>query len=343
MHRSAAPLESRSPIALFTGCLLFLLLFLPLVVSAAIAPTAGSYPSHPVKIIVPYAPGGATDVIARILAVKLSEPMSQSVVVENRPGASGNIALEAVARAPADGYTLLVGNVSTNAINETTFGHVLQIKPSRDLTGITKLVEIPHVVVVNPAFPVTSVSELLAEARRKPDRINFASAGIGSYPHLDMEKLMKMGRVQMMHVPYKGGAGQMIPALLSGESQVAFINLSSVLGHVRSGRLRVIATTTAERLRELPDAATLADQGYAGVGTNAWQGLFAPAGTPKPVVEKLYQLVAASLQQPEVKDNLSKQMMTLALSRSPEEWTESVRKETLSWGEFVREAKVRIE
>src|SRR5882762_8759304 len=202
-----------------------------------------SYPSRPVKIVVPYAPGGATDIIARILGQRLTESLGQSFIVENRPGASGNLALESVAKAAPDGYTLLVGNVSTNTINENTFAQQLQIKPSRDLVGIAKLVEIPHIIAVTESFPVNSVADLIALAKKDPGKINYASAGLGSYPHLDMEKLMKAAGIQMTHIPYKGGAGQMIPAISAGEAPLAFLNLSSALPHIRSGRMKAIATT----------------------------------------------------------------------------------------------------
>src|SRR5438874_9368085 len=167
---------------------------------------AQDYPSRPVKIIVPYAPGGSTDIIGRIVAQRLSESLGQTFLVENRPGANGNLALEAAAKAPPDGYTLLVGNVSTNAINENVFAHQLQIKPSRDLVGIAKLVEIPHIVVASASFPPNTIAELVAAAKKDPGKINFASVGLGSYPHLDMERLMKAAGIALTHVPYKGGA-----------------------------------------------------------------------------------------------------------------------------------------
>src|SRR6185503_13135095 len=174
---------------------------------------AQDYPGKPVRILVPYGPGGATDIIARIVAAKLSESLGQSFVVENRPGANGNIALEAAAKAPPDGYTLLVGNVSTNAINENTFAEQLKIRPSRDLVGIARLVAIPHIVVASAAVPPNNIAELIAYARKEPGKVNFASVGLGSYPHLDMERFMKAAGVEMTHVPYKGGAGQAIPAM----------------------------------------------------------------------------------------------------------------------------------
>jgi tripartite-type tricarboxylate transporter receptor subunit TctC len=309
----------------------------------AAAQSADSFPTRPIKMLVPYAPGGATDIIARIVAAKLTESLGQSVLVENRPGASGNLALEAVAKAPADGYTLFVGNVSTNTINENTFAHQLQIKPSRDLVGIAKLVEIPHIIATTAGFPANSVADLIALAKKDPGKINYGSAGLGSYPHLDMEKLQKAAGITLTHVPYKGGAGQMIPAIISGEAPVAFLNLSSALPHVRSGRMKAIATTAPGRLAELPNVATMAEQGFPGIGTNAWQGMFAPAATPKPIIDKIYQSVAKILSNPQMKEQLAKQMLDVTLSPSPAQFQQLVEKETHAWGDFLRDAKIKIE
>jgi tripartite-type tricarboxylate transporter receptor subunit TctC len=300
-----------------------------------------AYPVKPVKVLVPYGPGGATDIIARIVAAKLTETLGQGFIVENRPGANGNIALEAAAKAPADGYTLLVGNVSTNAINESIYAGQLTIQPSRDLVAITKLVEIPHIVVANAAFPANNIAELIALAKKEPGKINFASVGLGSYPHLDMERFMKASGTEMTHVPYKGGAGQAIPAMIGGEVQVAFFNMASLLPHIKSGRLKALAAVPAQRLPELPDVPTLAEQGYPDIGTNAWQGLFAPAATPKPIVDKLYAAVAGILAKE--KGSLAQKMMTVEVSPSPAEFTAQVRRETQDWGAFVKEAKIRIE
>lgn len=309
----------------------------------AAAQTAEQYPGRPVKILVPYAPGGATDIIARHVANKLNETFSQGFVVENRAGASGNIALEAAAKAAADGYTLFVGNVSTNTINENLFAQNMQSRPSRDLVGITKLVEIPHVLAVAPAFPANTVAELVDLAKKNPGKYNYASASLGSYPHLDMMKLLKATGTDMTHVPYKGGAGQMVPSLITNETQVAFINLSSTIEHIKAGKIRAIAAIPASRLPELPGVATMSEQGYAGIGTNAWQGMFAPVATPKPIVDKLYGAVAALLSKPEMKEMLARQMLTVTLSKSSQEFTELVQKETREWGDFIRENKIKVD
>jgi len=293
-------------LAMRMGALAAVLLAAMPLVSAA----QSDYPNRPVKILVPYAPGGATDIIAK---------------------------------SPADGYTLLCGNVSTNAINETTFAGALQSKPSRDLVGITKLVEIPHIVVATPSLPAANVAELVALAKQSPGKLNYASAGLGTYPHLDMVVLEKAAGIRLTHVPYKGGAGQMLPSLMADETQVAFINLASSLPQVRAGKLKALATTAPARLPELPDVATMAEQGYPGIGTNAWQALFAPAATPKPVIDKLYAAVAKVLSEPEMKDMLAKQMMTVTLSASPEEFNALVQKETGEWAKVVRDNQVKID
>ena len=305
--------------------------------------SADQYPGRPVKILVPYAPGGATDIIARHVSNRLNEMFGQGFVVENRAGASGNIALEAAVKAAPDGYTLFVGNVSTNTINENLFAQNMQFRPSRDLVGITKLVEIPHIVAVTPSFPASNVAEAIEHARKNPGKLNYASAGLGSYPHLDMLRLLKATGTDMTHIPYKGGAGQMVPSLITGETQIAFINLGSTIEHIKAGKIRAVATTAPSRLPELPNLATMAEQGHAGIGTNAWQGMFAPVATPKPVVDKLYSSVASILSRPEMKDTLARQMLTVTLSKSPQDFTELVQKETREWGEFIRANNVKVD
>jgi len=314
-----------------------------LVPFAAAAQSAADYPNRTVKILVPYAPGGVTDIIARHIAPRLQEVLGQAFVVENRPGASGTIALEAAAAAPPDGYTLFIGNVTTNAINETTFAGQLHIKPSRDLAGISRLVDTPHVVVANPAFPANNIAELVDWARKNPGKLNYASAGIGSYPHLDMLKFAKAAHFEATHIPYKGGAGQMLPALMSGEVHVSFINLASSGAQIKAGRLKALATTMPQRVPELPNVATMAEQGYPGIGTNAWQGMFAPAATPKPILDKLHAAVAKVLENPEMKAMLAKQLMAVDVSASPQEWTEQVRVETQSWADFIHENHIKVE
>jgi tripartite-type tricarboxylate transporter receptor subunit TctC len=246
---------------------------------AAPVQTAEQYPQRPVRMLVPYAPGGATDIVARDISPKLQEALGQPFVVDNRAGASGNIAVEAAAKAMPDGYTLLVGNVSTNAINESTFDGVMQARPSRDLVGISRLVEIPHVLVATPSFPPNSVTELIEWARRNPGKLNYASAGIGTYPQLDMLRLLKAAGIDATHIPYKGGAAQELPALLSGEVQVAFINLASTIEQIKAGRLKALATTRDHDAVTSRRSARCSDDGRAGFPRHRHQRL---AGAVRP-------------------------------------------------------------
>jgi tripartite-type tricarboxylate transporter receptor subunit TctC len=340
MEENRGNLRRRDSMARFASVLLAFAA--TLVAFAAPAQSTADYPNRTVKILVPYAPGGVTDIIARHIAPKLQEVLGQAFVVENKPGASGNIALEAAAAAPPDGYTLFIGNVTTNAINETTFADQLHIKPSRDLVGISRLVDTPHVVVANPAFPANNIAELVDWAKKNPGKLNYASAGIGSYPHLDMLKFAKAAHFEATHIPYKGGAGQMLPALMSGEVHVSFINLASSGQQIKAGRLKALATTMPQRVPELPNVATMAEQGYPGIGTNAWQGMFAPAATPKPILDKLHAAVVKVLENPEMKAMLAKQLMAVDVSASPQEWTDQVRAETQSWADFIRENHIKV-
>lgn len=310
---------------------------------SAPAQAADRFPDRPVRMIVPYAPGGATDITARQLAVKLSEVWGEQVIVDNRAGASGNIALELAARSTPDGYTLMVGNVSTNAINETTFARTLPIKPSRDLTGVTNLIELPHLWVVNPAVPVSSLKELAQYAKKSDVRMNYGSAGVGSYPHLDAARFLKFAGVQMTHVPYKGGAGQMVPAIIGNEIQFMFINMASSIPHIRAGRIKPLATTWPTRRPELPDVPTVAEAGFPGYGTNAWNGLFAPAGIPAPRLNSIHATVLKVMEAPQMKEALAKQFMSVVVNKSPAEFQQFVLDEVKKWGSVAADNNITVE
>lgn len=309
---------------------------------ALAAQQAVKFPTKPVRLIIPYAPGGATDITARQLQTRISELWGQPVIVDNRPGASGNIALEMAARSTPDGYTLFVGNVSTNAINETTFKS-LKIKPSRDLTGITNLIQLPHLWVVSTAVPVSSLKELVEHARKSSTRLNYGSAGIGSYPHLDAVRFLKAAGIEMTHVPYKGGAGQMIPAIMGNEVQFMFINMASALPNIRTGRIKPLAITTPERHPELPNVPTTTEAGFPGMGTNAWNGLFAPAGIPRPLLNRIHADVVKVMENPAMKESLSKVFMSVVINKSPGEYQQFVLDEIKSWGKVVIDNNIKVE
>jgi len=307
-------------------------------------PAAGgeaAYPVRPVRLIVPYAPGGATDITARQLAQRLTDAWSQQVIVDNRAGGSGAIALELTAQAVPDGYTLMVGNVSTNAISETAFAKQLKVKPSRELTGVTNLIELPHFFLVSAAVPVSNLKELIARA--KTQKMSYASAGVASYPHLDSARFLKAAGIEMTHVPYKGGAGQMIPALIGNETQFAMLNMASTIAHFRAGRLKPLTTTWPTRRPEFPDVPTMAEAGFPGIGTNAWNGLFAPAKIPRPVLAKVHADVVKAMESPEMKAALDKQFMTVVVNRSPAEFQKFVEAEVKKWGAVIVDNKLVIE
>ena len=310
--------------------------------SPAVTPAAEQFPSKPVRVIVPYAPGGATDITARLLQTGISELWGQPVIIDNRAGASGNIALEMAAKAPADGYTLQVGNVSTNAINETTFAN-LKIKPSRDLTGVTNLIQLPHLWVVSPTVPANSLKEFVDYVKKSPTRLNYGSAGVGSYPHLDAAKLLKHAGIEMTHVPYKGGAAGMLTGVMGNEVQLVFINLASSLSNIRVGRMKALATTWPTRRPELPNVPTVAEAGFPGYGTNAWNGLFAPAGIPKPLLKKIHDDVLKVMDMPATKDALAKVYMTAVVNKTPEEFQKFVLEEIKAWSKVASENNIKVE
>jgi len=313
-----------------------------LAAGAVVAHAAEKFPQRPVRLIVPYSPGGATDITARLLQAGISEHWGQPVIVDNRAGGSGTIAIELAAKSPADGYTLQVGNVSTNAINETTFSS-LKIKPSRDLTGVTNLIQLPHLWVVSTAVPASSLKELVDYARKTGGKMNYGSAGVGSYPHLDTVKFLKHAGLDMTHIPYKGGAGQMIPAIMGNEIQFMFINMASSLQNIRAGRIKALATTWPTRRPELPNVPTVTEAGYPGYGTNAWNGLFAPAGIPKPLLNRIHADVVKVMESPATKEALAKVFMTGVVNRSPEEFQRFVQEEIKTWGKIVIDNNIKVE
>lgn len=312
--------------------------------AAAAAQKNAEFPQRPVRLVVPYSPGGATDTTARQLAVKLNEAWGgHGVVVDNRAGASGNIALETVARSAPDGYTLFVGNVSTNAINETTFAKTLTIKPSRDLQGVTNLIELPHVFLASTAVPASSLKELIDYVKRTGTRLNYGSAGVGSYPHLDVVKFLRAAGIEMTHVPYKGGAGQMVPAMLGNEVQFFVINFGSSIPHIRAGRMKPLAQTWPTRRPELPDVPTMTELGFPGIGTNGWNGLFAPAKIPKPLLDRIHATVLKVMEAPEMKETLGKIYMAVIVNKSPAEFQAFVEDETRKWSKVVIENNIKVE
>jgi tripartite-type tricarboxylate transporter receptor subunit TctC len=297
---------------------------------------ADEYPSRVVTMIIPFAPGGATDFIARIIQPDMAALLGQQVIVENRPGAAGNIALGLIAKAPPDGYTIFLGNIGTIAVNPSIFGSALTVNPMTDLVAITRVADTPDILIANPEFPGKTVAEFVAYAKARPGQVSFASPGSGSVNRLEMELFRGLVGLDMIHVPYKSGAGQAVTDVIGGHVPVMFTTLSSAMPHVRSGKLRALALTTPQRLPSLPDVATLAELGYPDMVTSSWQGLWAPAGTPAPILRKLYDVTLAVLEKPEVRQRLANGGAEVVTSKSPEEFASFIADETKRWAAVVK-------
>ena len=301
------------------------------------------YPSKPIKMIIPFAPGGASDFVGRILQPRLSELLGQQIIIENRPGASGNIGLEAGARSAPDGYTVYLGNVGTVAINVSVFPK-LPVNPVKDFIAITQVVDVPGALVAHPSFPPNSVKEFVAYAKANPGKVNYASPGSGSQNRLEMENLRNAaGGMDMVHVPYKGGAGPAVSALVAGETQVMFVTLSSAMPMVKAGRLKVFAITAAKRSAELPNVPTMGEQGFPGFDSGSWQGIFVPTGTPKEIVDKIYSATQQTMKAPEVIERLAKGGVEVVTSTSSAAFHEFVARETERWAKAVKESGATVD
>ena len=307
---------------------------------AAALPALAEFPDRAIKIIVPYPPGGTSDLLARVVAPRLGERLKQTVVIENRAGAGGVIGSAVVAKSPADGYTLLLGTIATHGILP-----VLQ-KPApydavKDFAPVTLVASTPNVLVANPSAPVRNLAELLALARAKPGSVNFGSTSLGGSPHMSGELLKTMAQIDIVHVPYKGG-GPMLIDLMGGQIPVGFDNLPSSINHIRAGKIRALAVTTAKRWPGAPEIPTMAEAGVPGYEATAWFGLLAPANTPKPIVELLQRHVAAILRQPEVEKMLLEQGAE-PVGNTPDEFARLIAAELQKWNKVVAVTGVKLE
>ena len=300
------------------------------------------YPNRPVKMIIPFAPGGASDFVGRILQPRLSELLGQQIVIENRPGASGNIGLEAAARAAPDGYSIYLGNVGTVAINPGVFPK-LPVNPVKDFIAVTQVVDVPGVLVAHPSFQPNTIKELIATAKAHPGKINYASPGSGSQNRLEMELVRKAAGLEMVHIPYKGGAGPAVTGLVGGETHIMFTTVSSALGHILNGRLKALVVVSNKRLAQLPNVPTMVESGYPDSTSGSWQGIFVPAGTSKDIVERLYAVMLQTMKAPEVVDRLGKGGVDVVTSASPAEFAAYVAAETQRWGRLARESGATVD
>jgi tripartite-type tricarboxylate transporter receptor subunit TctC len=314
----------------------------PLVVLAVIAATAGAqvYPTKPIRLVVPFPPGGTTDILAREVGQRLSLSLGQSVVVDNRPGAAGNIGSELVAKSAPDGYTLLMATVGTHAINPSLYAK-LPYDHVKDFAPVILVASVPNVLEVTPSLPVYSVADLIKLAKEKPGQINFASSGSGTSIHLSGELFKTMAGVDMTHVPYKGSAPALAD-LIGGQVQVMFDNLPSSLPQIKAGKLRAIAVTSAERAPALPNVPTIAESGLPGFEATSWFGLVAPAGTPPAIVVRINTDVNQWLQSSEAKEKLLAQG-AVAAGGTPEQFAAYIHAETEKWARVVKASGARVD
>ena len=299
------------------------------------AQAQAAYPSKPITIIVPFSAGGTTDILARVVGQFMSNDLGQPVVIDNRAGAGGNIGGQAAARATPDGYTIFMGTVGTHAINQSLYKK-MPFDPIKDFAPLSRVAMVPNLLVANPSQPYKNVKELIAYAKANPGKINFGSSGAGSSIHLSGELFKQMAGVDMQHVPYRGSAPA-VSDLLGGQINLMFDNMPSAIPHVKGGKLRPLAVTTAKRSPALPDVPTIAESGVPGYEATSWFGLLAPAGTPAPVIAKLNASILKALANPEVKKKLAEQGAEAA-GEKPEQFAAFIAAETAKWGKVVKES-----
>ena len=301
------------------------------------------YPSKSVRILVPYGPGGATDIVARIVGEHMRELLGQAFYVENKPGAYGIIAIEDMARAKPDGYTLLVGNVSTNAITPVIFPAKFKINYDRDVIPVMRLVDIPaFLLVTNTNFSVNSVPELIATIKKNPGRIRYGTVGVGSYPHYDMALFAKRaGDLDMIGIPNRNGAAGVIIDMATGDTQTAFLNVASTAGMLKAGKIKALAVVNPTRLPEYPDVPTMAEVGFPDVGTSAWQAMFAPAGTPKEILDTFQKAAVQAMQTPAARKTFADQNFNVVPNTVAEAkpW---LAREIATWQKITQEVKIEV-
>jgi tripartite-type tricarboxylate transporter receptor subunit TctC len=315
--------------------------WLAIVLSVLLAGSAAAqtYPDKPIKVVNGFAPGGGTDLLLRTLLPKLGEILGQQLIIDYRPGAGANLAMDLVAKAAPDGYTLLMGSPGL-AINPSLYRD-LPFDPLKDFAPISLIGTVPNVLLVNPALPVTSVAELVALARKEPGKLNFASPGAGSSLHLAAELFKALEKIDIVHVPYKGG-GQAMTDVLGGKPEMMFQVLGVALPYIESGKLRALAVTSAERAAVLPNVPTMMEAGVKGYDAVTWNGLLAPAATPRPIIDKLHAAIVKALQDPSVQEGYRKIGQVPAFD-TPAEFQALIRDEAAKWSRVIKDANIQAQ
>ena len=303
------------------------------------AQTTPSYPTRPVRMIVPFAPGGASDFVGRILQPKLSEELGQQVVIDNRAGGSGNIGVELSAHAPADGYTFLLGNVGTMAINPAVYLK-FPVRPVRDLICVSTVVDVAGALAVHPSVPGTTFKDFIDYAKSRPGKLNFGSASTSSAGGLTMEYLKFKAGINILQIPYKGGAGPATTALLAGEVVASLVTVASFVPHVKSGSVKVLAVVAPKRVAALPDTPTMVELGFPELAYGSWQGVYLPLNTPKPVVTRLFAAVGKTMADPRVVERLASGGADVITSRSQLDCTGFMKTQTEFCAKLVKQVGV---
>ena len=301
---------------------------------------AQSYPSKPIRIVVPYPAGGTSDILARAIGQKLSDAWGQPVVVDNKPGANGNVGADIVAKAPGDGYTLLLADIGSLAISPSVYP-ALPFDPVKDFAPVSMVAYSPHILVVHPSVPVSSVKELVALAKSKPGKLNFAISGVGGAPHLAGVDFALRNGIDWVYIPYKGGA-QAIADVAGGQADVTLNGMLATYPLVKGEKLKILAVSSAKRMSAIPDVPTISESGVPNFESGSWQGVIAPAGTPPEVVAKLNAEISRSLALPEMKENLAKQGAEVR-TNTPEQFSAFIRDEKSRWAKVVKDANVKVE
>lgn len=301
---------------------------------------AQAFPNKQIRIVVPFPPGGATDILARAVAQDLQKGFGQSALVENRPGAGGNLGADLVAKSPGDGYTLLMGTVGTHGINVALYSK-MPYDAVKDFAPITLVALVPNVLVVHPSLPVKSVRDLIDLAKREPGKLNYASSGNGTSIHLSAELFKSMAGVSLLHIPYKGSSPALAD-LVGGQVGLMFDNLPSALPFIRAGKLRAVAVTSSKRAPVLPELPTIAEAGLPGYEASSWFGILAPASTPRDVVGKLHDAIVKGLATPETSERLASQGAE-QVGNTPEQFAVFIREEIDKWGKVVKAAGAKVD
>jgi tripartite-type tricarboxylate transporter receptor subunit TctC len=320
-----------------------LILFAGCVACASIAAAQDKYPSKAIKVLVPYAPGGAVDIVARIVTEQMRQTLGQPFVVENKPGAFGIIAIEEMSRAKPDGYTIMLGNTNTHAITPVLFKKKMSIDFDKDVVAVARLADVPAFVsATTTGFPPKSFPEFIAYAKANPGKVRYTSVGVGSFPHYDVEILSRRAGLDLIHIPNKAGAAGSIKDLATGDAQIGFVNVATSASLIRGGQIRPLAVITEQRLPDYPDVPTIGEMGFPGVGTLQWLAMFAPAGVPKEVLETLHKSAVDAVNSPAVQEAFKKQIIRPLPTKSPEDAKAWLASEIALWRKITDEVKVDL-